>query len=293
MRIVSEAQRRSRFRALVSRFYFFRTVLTSFTAMFTFNTVVGAAIIPVFLNLAHGQRGQKSSAWRQTRRRIIMCYLFAHSLNAHKEFRFMTPIIPLCFVEASECIYYIQRRHLKGENCRIVTTYPFSASTFTNIVVAAVFAFLYLFLNLPLTIFLLTSWQGGGVKSALLINNAIKRFVPQQIDILLPCHSMPTFSYIRHSDVRIFETDCSPKCRADPNLVCNSDELVADVVGFARRRYDDSDIDFPIPSFIVAFSNSDLDEYLRTRFRSEFEKVATFFHNRRESRGFEIEGEKL
>jgi len=155
---------------------------------------------------------------------IALAYIIGMSFNAHKEFRFIHPVLPLLCLLVSRRVRQVfvgkqQRRPRK-----------------------AFFVFVFIAVNAAAVLYLGLFHQSGPV----LINRKI-------VDVSLlqsgkpphfliyyftgACHSTPLHSHL-HAPPLEFETwslDCSPGCRADASQLCESDRFVQDPIPFVEE----------------------------------------------------------
>lgn len=198
--------------------------------------------------------------WSKGRRNlwiIVVIYIAAMSMNAHKEFRFILPLLPLFCLLAGEKLHRIFAGHVRRTQ-RI--------AGIATLFIANLIAVLYLGLF----------HQSGPIT----VNREILRLTKQMMmDPSTPvrvdywtggCHSTPLLSSL-HSPPFRFETrtlDCSPSCRADPHILCETDRFHHDPVTFLQDAYprtcssegvaNDATCDErgpTLPSFVVTTSN--------------------------------------
>jgi GPI mannosyltransferase 3 len=169
---------------------------------------------------------------------IISYYVVAHSFSAHKEFRFLLPILPMF------CL-------LAGSRLRILTTkqnqidYP---STKTKIALG-----FGVFVNLVVVLYLGCFHQRAPIDvNQAIVTAAIERNEAKthpssktkttpvyRIHYLMGCHSTPLLSHLHHPGIKFepWYLDCSPDCRSDPDTECESDAFSRDPRGFVERVY--------------------------------------------------------
>jgi phosphatidylinositol glycan class B len=155
---------------------------------------------------------------------IIFCYTMLHSLSAHKEFRFLLPILPLFCVRAGHVIYN-----------KIMMTRRSQAAMILLFIVP----------NLVAVVYLGTFHQGAPI----LINQRIRQLLSTgnstainkriSIDYLMGCHSTPLYSHLHIPSILVdaWTLDCSPDCRASPDKDCESDIFYRDPVRFVDTVY--------------------------------------------------------
>ena len=178
---------------------------------------------------------------------IIAVYVSFHSISAHKEFRFILPILPLVCILAGNSMHLYYKKKTSG-------LHVFRRRKLM------LFSLLILF-NYPHLIFLCTSHQGAPIK----INTAIAAYIadfkqakskdaqmpnllkPISIHYLMGCHSTPLYSHLHiplkeppNGDTVLIDAwhlDCSPKCRSDASILCESDRFSSDPLGFISQEY--------------------------------------------------------
>ena len=169
------------------------------------------------------------AAWNYAKRNlwtIVACYTIAHSMSTHKEFRFLLPMLPtLCLIAGSR---------LRD----LFSTLDLSKRRFLLSMGA--------FLNLCAIVYLGLFHQRAPID----VNRAILRTLTDdkigdsgsrffQLHYLMGCHSTPLLSHL-HAPPLTFEPwylDCSPECRADPELVCESDAFSKNPRHFLQQTY--------------------------------------------------------
>ena len=192
--------------------------------------VMGTTLVPYLYSLADPSPTSPSRQLLSIRA-VTAIYVGTLSLSAHKEFRFILPVVPLMMMEAA--------LGLERAKARKKFTLPFSAAV---LVVA---------LNFGVVVFLGRRWQAGGVSAMLRVGELVptRGGGPATVDVLAGCHSMPEYSHVFHAGVRISSLDCGPHCRANGD--CESDEFRRDPGGFARKRYQGGVASGKLPSYIV------------------------------------------
>lgn len=186
---------------------------------------------------------------------VILPYILLHSLSAHKEFRFLLPILPLlCIIsgttlaEEMNWIVYPKRKLIRG---LLITTF----------VVANLIAFLYLGLIHQ--------------RAPMDVNQAIIRRIQQRghtevsVHYLMDCHSTPLYSHlhVKGVNVKAWHLDCSPSCRSSETQICESALFSRDPLAFVRDTYGevrpqleqgDEHVcknSIPVPNFVAMFAS--------------------------------------
>lgn len=152
---------------------------------------------------------------------IIGSYTILHSFSKHKEFRFLLPVLPLMCIMAGHAMVELLR----------------GMSSLPNVIIVAL-----CLLNYPHLIYLSIFHQRGPIE-ANIIMAAIMRNEAQKdkftVHYLLGCHSAPAYSHLHSSDVSVdvWYLDCSPECRANEAVVCESDAFSNDPYKFMQSAY--------------------------------------------------------
>jgi len=208
---------------------------------------------------------------------IVLFYVALHSFSAHKEFRFMLPILHLICVLSAYCItgYYASL---------VDKVAPGIAAPRRRLLF---FYLPLLLLNYPHLLFLGFTHQAASIG----INREIVKHIQEMetamsstgqrtstareysIHYLMGCHSTPLYSHLhirRGVVIRARTLDCSPQCRADPNTLCEADRFQVIPFDFIKN---------PAPDFIVIFDESVRDERVqRALLAMGMSKVANISH---------------
>ena len=151
---------------------------------------------------------------------IIASYTLLHSFSEHKEFRFLLPVLPLMLILAGHTMVQL----LKG------------MSVFQSTLVLIALCLL----NYPHLIYLGTVHQRGPISANAFLASIMNKASQQDksnnqfsIHYLMGCHSAPAYSHLHVADVfvDVDYLDCSPGCRSNEDLVCESD-------AFSKNPYD-------------------------------------------------------
>ena len=174
---------------------------------------------------------------------MVVIYTAVHSTSAHKEFRFLMPLMPVfCLLAGSKMQQFFEKRKRS----------------------VAIFALA----NLTTFFYLGIFHQRAPID----VNKAIVDLVrhePQTYTIhyLCGCHSTPLHSHLHKQSIH-FETwhlDCSPDCRQNSKRPCESDIFTRDPGQFMEDTYFQckdfeegtcvTDLRIFFPDFLVAFSS--------------------------------------
>jgi hypothetical protein len=191
---------------------------------------------------------------------ISLCYTVAHSFSAHKEFRFLLPILPVfCLLAGQE----VQDAFTKTDKIASKTQNEVKPQLRWWPIVLVVLS------NLIPVLYLGLVHQRAPID----VNRHIVRKVPPKhepqtytVHYLMGCHSTPLLSHLHHPPNKFgtWHLDCSPSCRSDPNAICQSDLFARDPGRFMEQTYfhcDDfeegtcvTDLRIMFPDFVVAFA---------------------------------------
>lgn len=208
---------------------------------------------------------------------IIASYTILHSVSAHKEFRFLLPILPLLCVRAG---HVVSNKMMATRQSRFLVM--------TWLVLP----------NLVALVYLGSFHQGAPI----LINQRIRHLVTHgskkryTVHYLMGCHSTPLYSHLHVPTVEIdaWTLDCSPECRASDDLDCESNLFSQNSTWFVDSTYNlveaeanqcsSSDQEKfclletrPVPDLLAVYSLEAL--VLKSRFeRMGLEEVGRFAH---------------
>lgn len=159
---------------------------------------------------------------------VIACYVIAHSWSEHKEFRFLLPILPMICLLCGTSIQSLLSGTGPSRRKQIAL-----ACAVPNLV-----AILYLGLIHQ--------------RAPIEVNRAILKAVAAagnpppdtiQVHYLMGCHSTPLLSHLHDPPTKFvpWYLDCSPECRKNPNIDCESDAFSKDPDYFIKQTYFDCD----------------------------------------------------
>ena len=186
--------------------------------------------------------GAKAAAGRSPRLLVLAAvYVFAHSLPAHKEFRFLLPVLPLLHAYAGVALLGLWTGGGGGgagaaKKADDVSTAAAPAGRRRRGLVVALLA-----ANVPAALYL-SVWHQAGPHAAVAYLGAQaegRRAAgrpPPSIAFLTPCHSTPLTSHLHVATDYVpstFTLDCSPENRVDGRTT-ESDAFEADPLAFVR-----------------------------------------------------------
>jgi hypothetical protein len=142
----------------------------------------------------------------------------AHSYSEHKEFRFLLPLLPLFCLLAGQRIRDLTMSTRHGRLLRI-----------TGVM-----------LNCAAVTYLGLIHQRAPID----VNRQIVQLVKHEpqtytIHYLMGCHSTPLLSHLHNPPIK-FDTwtlDCSPECRSNPDVECQSEIFSKDPGNFMEETY--------------------------------------------------------
>lgn len=178
-------------------------------------------MLPVLL-YAVLRPGPKDHLWI-----VVTTYILLHSISAHKELRFLLPILPLLCIfsgkvlsDEFDLVLHPKRRLLR----RLLIG-------------------LFLVVNPAAFLYLGMIHQRAPIDINKAIVHRIQKGGKDDITVhyLMPCHSTPLYSHlhVRGVHVKAWHLDCSPTCRASETLVCESVAFERDPVAFVKGAYGD------------------------------------------------------
>mmetsp|Transcript_8124 Transcript_8124/g.15296 ORF Transcript_8124/g.15296 Transcript_8124/m.15296 type:complete len:651 (-) Transcript_8124:46-1998(-) len=197
---------------------------------------------------------------------VIESYVSLHSVSAHKEFRFILPILPLVCVLSGNALH------------KFCASCPFSPKTCFLLVVTVLFV-----TNYPHLFVLCTVHQRAPIQVNKVLSNHIKNMVEFQdidskrfsIHYLMGCHSTPLYSHLHVTKklgnsfitvpIDIWYLDCSPECRSDPLILCESEEFSNNPRRFIEKYYTIPQINYSVCTDENECLNQDMDNPQKER----------------------------
>ncbi|OQR87527.1 GPI mannosyltransferase [Achlya hypogyna] len=158
---------------------------------------------------------------------LVLWALVVYSCGAHKEPRFLLPLLPPTFVYAG-----------RGLQCLAV---ELPTKLFRLLVALCVLA------NGAAAIFLARYHQRAPLDVLDHLRDAVQRDPAASIDLFLPCHATPFYSHI-HRNVPMWSPSCAPEYR---EVGTESDRVRAAPLAVAEERYA-----VYRPTFIVMYTSS-------------------------------------
>ncbi|CAB9497012.1 GPI mannosyltransferase 3 [Seminavis robusta] len=168
---------------------------------------------------------------------IIATYALAHSLSGHKEFRFLLPILPLFCLQAGPHVRSLVLWLSKARATNGLVMFWLALLFLPNLI-----ALLYLGLfhqNAPISVNHKIAAMAQEY-STMQQSESHSRHTFSVHYLTGACHSTPLHSYLHGPGPVRFSTwslDCSPSCRSDPKILCESEQFAKDPVGFVDQAY--------------------------------------------------------
>ena len=169
---------------------------------------------------------------------IIITYVAIHSLSAHKEFRFLLPVMPfICLLSG-----YLINKHIQNYKSHKQKQRFYLIFTFLVMV------------NLCIWFYLARFHQRAPIQVNKLIVTQLQKqsqkFNISTIHYLMGCHSTPIYSHLHAftdkdsaTRIKIRTLDCSPTCRLlekqNPKQtpICESNLFLQNPIGFLQATY--------------------------------------------------------
>ncbi|ETV77912.1 hypothetical protein, variant [Aphanomyces astaci] len=153
---------------------------------------------------------------------VIVWGLCVFSLGAHKEPRFLLPLLPASFVYAGKALLYLEKR------------------TFFKPLLG-----LLILLNGIAAVYFARFHQRAPLE---VMDYLVATVHPtDSVDFLVPCHATPFYSHL-HQNISLWFPSCTPSEREAGSP---SDALRQDPLAFATARYKSH----PLPTYIVVYSS--------------------------------------
>ncbi|KAL7529741.1 hypothetical protein ACHAXR_004937, partial [Thalassiosira sp. AJA248-18] len=190
---------------------------------------------------------------------VVTPYIFLHSFSEHKEFRFLLPILPLVCILAGHAMARLSRNMLQMEtnddgidSSDSSKHMPALKTLIRNVFTSPkwLMAVALILLNYPHLCYLGFIHQRGPIAVNRYLasvidtetrrrNKKIQASRQYSIHYLMGCHSAPLYSHLHipGAFVNAWYLDCSPECRSNTAIVCESDAFSRDPLGFAMSVY--------------------------------------------------------
>jgi len=225
---------------------------------------IAGVLLPFYLFDAYRvcftkEGNNRSRSVRRLLHFLIAMYIMIHSISAHKEFRFIMPVLPLvCVLSGHEMSSFVLEK--KDSNGAGIKYGIFNGSAGKRTYFLAI---LLILANYPHLWFLTTVHQRAPIS----VNKAMVGMISQSslsemntkatedmpeynIHYLLGCHSTPVFSHLHTQGAKtnVWTLDCSPSCRSNNSIRCESDEFLSEPKSFFERSYESAEGGFQCSS---------------------------------------------
>jgi phosphatidylinositol glycan class B len=195
---------------------------------------------------------------------LILWTCSMYSLFAHKEFRFLYPILPLCFIYAGKAIQQFKLAY------KLRTSVLWSIVIIPHILFAIYFGILH---------------QRGTIDAMKTLQSNADHVT--SVDFLMPCHHAPGYAHL-HIDkyVPMRHLDCSPSTN---NTLDEADRFHESPLSFVQEMYKNR-----LPSHIVMYQEMGdklrpfLDQHGYKLLASHFHVFFPHVHDRRMSEYVDI-----
>lgn len=153
---------------------------------------------------------------------IIFFTIFIYTLNTHKEFRFLTQILPLIFVLEAQGIDWCLK-NIKWKSFRSIVVLSFIG----HVIIGFYFSFI--------------DRQGQISVMHYLRNDLIeKNQAIYSIDFLMPCHSTPYYNFIHRNDIKLNFLTCEPNLDRKLNdYLDEADQFFIKPIDSLKKRLND------------------------------------------------------
>ena len=163
---------------------------------------------------------------------LILFVLGVYSLLAHKEFRFVLPMLPLSFIYAGHAMQEIELQYSTIN----------SSLNFGKISI-----YFTLLINIPISLYLSLVHQIGPLSVTSYIRDNIDN--NETIQFLMPCHSTPFYSHI-HRNITMGFWDCSPS--DEPGYIDQADQFFQNPTSYLSEYYERNEN--ILPNYFILFS---------------------------------------
>uniref|UniRef100_A0A182UQ54 Mannosyltransferase n=1 Tax=Anopheles merus TaxID=30066 RepID=A0A182UQ54_ANOME len=221
-------------------------------------TVLGVSVLPF---LAAGYESVRHRKVYKERAILLLSVCFTvlvYSLLAHKEFRFLLPVLPMCLFITAD---YLARWSRKASSKMIWFTALLILSV--NGLMAGYTGLVHQRGTLDVMPYLATTAKDYRDE----FNN------PANILFLMPCHSTPFYSHV-HQNVTMRFLHCEPNLTDQPNYLDEAHQFYANPMGWVRKNLPVHPLS-ALPTHVVTF---DVLEPQLKDFLSIYQEKVSFFH---------------
>lgn len=203
----------------------------------------------------------KSKCWKLSG--LIAWVLIVYSIQGHKEFRFVLPILPIALMFSGYSLSVMA----KSDSDSRRKGSPNSHMKRPSKVGFAIFFLLAT--NIPMALYMSLVHQRGTEDVMIYLSKEAQNEKVKGILFLMPCHATPYYSTL-HYDLPMRILDCSPS--EEKGIPDESDHFMMDPVSFVTLMTNGS-----LPSHVVLFDSEEklLRDFLISH---SFTEIRRFFH---------------
>ncbi|KAI5557159.1 hypothetical protein POPTR_018G098700v4 [Populus trichocarpa] len=203
----------------------------------------------------------KSKCWKLSG--LIAWVLIVYSIQGHKEFRFVLPMLPIALMFSGYSLSVMA----KSDSDSRRKGSPNSHMKRPSKVGFAIFFLLAT--NIPMALYMSLVHQRGTEDVMIYLSKEAQNEKVKGILFLMPCHATPYYSTL-HYDLPMRILDCSPS--EEKGIPDESDHFMMDPVSFVTRMTNGS-----LPSHVVLFDSEEklLRDFLISH---SFTEIRRFFH---------------
>mmetsp|Transcript_21034 Transcript_21034/g.27199 ORF Transcript_21034/g.27199 Transcript_21034/m.27199 type:complete len:543 (-) Transcript_21034:234-1862(-) len=206
---------------------------------------------------------------------VAAWFVVIHSLSAHKEFRFLLPILPICNIYAG----YAAAKLTASDNHKKNEQGKGYQNTFS---IGRLFVATSVLLNIAAGFYFSNYHQRGPLLAVEALASEISKEKEEknslQISFWMPCHSTPLYSHLHFPDasLNITAIDCTPRIN-EPSYISEHQQFLDDTVAYTQENFCLKN-GGSLPDFVVMYDSTY--EKLEGFFLSKlsYEKVVNVFH---------------
>lgn len=175
-----------------------------------------------------------SSFHRQAVMLVVIVWTFGiYSLLAHKEFRFLLPLLPMCIYICTSCTFSLNAKFIKTARNIFV-----GLLILTNVLPGLYFSLVH---------------QRGSLDLMNLLHKEVVNTDNSNILFLTPCHATPLYSHL-HTNVSIKILTCEPNFTNDISYMDEADTFFANPMQWLDENYSGNK-NTTIPNYVISFDH--------------------------------------
>ncbi|ONK79617.1 uncharacterized protein A4U43_C01F8200 [Asparagus officinalis] len=204
----------------------------------------------------------KSKEWRLSG--LILWVLGLYSIQGHKEFRFVLPVLPIALMFSGYSLAAMSKPDFSDTESKKGHS-PTRCPSRRQLTV-----FFLLVTNLPMALYMSLVHQRGSEDVMYYLSKEAKDGKVDSILFLMPCHATPYYSTL-HQNLPMRFLDCTPS--ENKGILDESNRFLTDPFYFVTDMLNNS----ALPSHIVLFDSEE--RHLRDLLMSHsFNEIKRFFH---------------